>query len=234
MRQNWLLAALPPRDYQRLRAKMVKVRLLRGQVLFEAGDRPKHVYFPDGGLLSLQAVADQRHFVEIAQIGNDGIAGVAVALHGTTAVHRVTVQVPATASRIRSDALLLAVEHGESIQRMLLCYAYTLFKQMSQSAVCQKFHTVEQRLSRRLLATKDRVGSDTLDSTHALTIDTPGVGQNDAASAATTLQDMGLIRIRGGAVRILNRRRLERMACECYGIEKHRLVALSQSLSRIR
>src|ERR1051326_5252410 len=159
---NRLLAALPRDEYERLSPHLELVRLAPGQILYNVGDAVRHAYFPKGGMLSLLSITETGRTIEVGMIGNEGMAGIPIILSSGAAPYQIMVQLPCNALRIREGALMVEFKRGGRLQELLLRYTPPLRTQLAQSAACNRFHTVEQRLCRWLLVSSDRVRADTL------------------------------------------------------------------------
>jgi len=221
--KNQLLAALPREEYTRLLPGMKEVELLPGQVLFEITDEVTHTYFPLSGMLSLLALTEEGGMIEIAMVGNEGVVGLPAILGVHKAPYRVTVQIRGHASVVRADVLRAAFHRGGRLQDVLLRYTYTLLAQISQSAVCNHFHKVEQRLSRWLLVARDRVHSNEFQLTQEIISHMLGIPRTNVTMRAGALQQKGLIRYSRGKITIVDPRGLEAAACECYRLVKEEI-----------
>jgi CRP-like cAMP-binding protein len=217
-RQNELLAALPPEDYERLRPHMTPVELRLGEVVYESGSAQRHVYFPVSGIVSRLYIMENGDSAEIAVVGKDGMVGVSVMLGGDTTTSRAVVQVAAKAYKVSSDAVLREFRRGGAMQFLILRYVQALMTQMSQTAVCNRHHTVEQQLCRWLLLSLDLLGSNEIAMTQELISNMLGVRRPGITEAARNLQQAGLIEYHRGHIRVLDRARLEAHSCECYAV----------------
>ncbi len=212
---NRLLATLDTEDRRRLTAKMHPVQFLRGQTLYEADAVPPYTYFPTSGLTSILAVTRRGDAVGIAAVGNEGAIGWPLSFLGST--HRVVVEVSGRGHRIRSDALRAAFGKADALQNVLLAHAQHVLAQISQSVVCQRFHTVPQRLARWLLAVCHHTESNRLRLTQVGIARVLGIQRTGVTAAASELKvNAGLIWYQHGRFVIVNRQRLEREACECH------------------
>jgi CRP-like cAMP-binding protein len=218
--RNQLLAALPGEEYGRLLAQLESVPLPFMKILYEGGEPIRHVYFPDDGLISLLIVMDDETVREIGVIGNEGMLGTAVALGVKTSTTRALVQLPGSAMRMQSGALRDELGRGGALPTLLRRYAHALFTQVSQSAACVSAHMVDRRLSRWLLMTHDRAPGDEFEMKHEFMATMLGVTRSVVTRAASRLQKDEMISYTRGRVTVLNRRRLEATACECYGVVK--------------
>jgi CRP-like cAMP-binding protein len=215
---NRILSRLPRADYERLRTRLEAVRLPRGRVLFDEGDAPTHAYFLTGGMASLLAAAGDGSTVQVAMVGGEGVVGVPALLGVGLVPYRVVVQLPATAKRISAAALKAEFNRGGPLHDLLLRYLHTLITQVTQSALCNRYHTIEQRLCRWLLISRDRARSDTLELTQESLAHMLGSQRTGVTGAAVALQRRGLIGYRRGRINVLDVRGLEGTSCECYGV----------------
>jgi CRP-like cAMP-binding protein len=217
---NRLLAALPRDEHTRLVTHGLRVHLPQGTVLCELGGPVHYAYFPESAMVSLLSLTHDGHTIELATVGAEGIAGIEIVLNASSASYRMVVQLATHALRIRADTLKTEFDRSPHLRQVLLRYTRTLLAQISQSAVCHRFHTATQRLARRLLIARDRVDSDTVEITQEFMANMLGIPRTGVTMAAAGLQDAGLIRQRHGKIHILNRAALEDTACECYQIVK--------------
>jgi CRP-like cAMP-binding protein len=164
---NRILSALPHEEYQRLQPHLELVHLSTRRTLSEAGDLIRHTYFLNSGMGSLLAVTQGGATVEIAMVGNEGMLGIPVVLGARKAPYRIMIQMPGDAMRIKADVLRAELKRGAELQDLLLSYTHALITQISQSAVCNRFHTMEKRLCRWLLIAHDRVDGDTFHLTQS-------------------------------------------------------------------
>jgi len=216
--KNRLLAALPDEEYKRLQPHLELVHLSTRRTLSEAGDPIRHAYFLNSGMGSLLALTQAGATVEIAMVGNEGMLGIPVVLGAHKTAYRIMVQIPGDAMRIKADVIWAEFKRGGELQGLLLGYTHTLITQISQSAVCNRFHTVEKRLCRWLLIAHDRVEGDTFHLTQEIISFMMGTPRTAVTMAAGTLQDAGLIRYKRGKITIIDRHGLEDAACECYRV----------------
>ncbi|MDQ3804986.1 MAG: Crp/Fnr family transcriptional regulator [Acidobacteriota bacterium] len=226
---NRLLAALPREEYGRLSPHLEPVRLAPGKILYNAGAVVRHAYFPKGGMICLLSTTESGRTIEVAMIGDEGMAGLPIILRSGPAPYQVVVQLAGHALRVRGEVLRAEFRRCGRLQDLLLNYTHTLLTQIVQSAACNRFHTVEERLCRWLLITRDRAHSDTLRLTQEFLSYMLGAPRSSVTAAAGVLQGRGLISYSRGRITVLDRRGLEAASCECYrrvreGIE-HFLVA---------
>lgn len=220
---NGLLSALPREEYERLSPHLELVRLTAGQILYHAGAAARYAYFPKGGMLSLLATTETGRATEVALIGNEGMAGVPIVLRSGAAPYQIIVQLAGNALRIRAGVLRAEFDRGGRLQDLLLRYAHAVLTQVTQSAACNRFHTVEERLSRWLLVCRDRVHADTIPLTQEFLSYMLGAPRSSVTAVAGALQSKGLIRYSRGKITVLDRSGLEAASCECYRIVRDEL-----------
>lgn len=218
---NSLLAAVPRQDYQRLLPELEPVTLTQGEVLYEPGQRVRHVYFPSDAHVSMLVVAEGGKALEVGLVGREGMVGIALALGVEHSPVRALVQGTGTALRMRAGPFLEELARCAPLQRELHRYAYAKLAQARQTAACNRFHRVDARLARWLLMTSDRVRSDHFHLTHEFLADVLGVRRVGVTNAAGDLQRRKLIGYRRGDITILDRGGLEGAACPCYAIVRN-------------
>lgn len=219
-KQNRILAALTPNDYARLQDDLEFVTLHLGQVLFESGDTPTHVYFPATCVVSLIFTTRKGASAELAITGNDGLVGIPLVLGGETTTHRAVIQSEGTAYRLKIEVMRWELDQGGELQHLALRYTQALMTQMAQSVVCNRHHAVDQQLCRWLLLSLDRLPGNQLNMTQELIGNMLGVRREAVTEAAGKLQAAGLIQYSRGHITILDRTGLEARACECYAVVK--------------
>jgi CRP-like cAMP-binding protein len=215
-----MLAALPSKQYQRLFSGLESVALTFGEVLYEPGERIRHVYFPNDSLVSLLTLVDSHLALEVGMVGREGMVGVPLALGRAVSPVRALVQGGGTAMRMKSTRFSEEIRKSPQLQKEVNRYTGALMAQITQTAACNRFHVVEARLARWLLMTRDRVGSDEFRLTHAFLGHMLGVRRVGVTMAARALQKGKLIKYSRGKIKILNNRGLEASACSCYGVVK--------------
>jgi len=233
-KQNRLLGALPAADLMRLLPHLEPVPLPLGAVIYESGGEQAHVYFPASGIVSLLYVMNDGAAAEIAVVGNEGIVGIALFMGGETTPSRAVVQSAGSAWRLEPGAIKAEFARGGALQRLLLRYTQSLITQMTQTAVCNRHHLLEQQLCRWLLLSLDRLPSNQLVMTQQLIANMLGVRREGVTEAAGRLQADGLTDYSRGCINVLDRARLEKRACECYGVVRHecdRLLAPETALA---
>ncbi|CAH0166341.1 MULTISPECIES: Crp/Fnr family transcriptional regulator [unclassified Pseudomonas] len=218
--QNHLLAALPGEVQQRLFSHLEHVSLPLGQVLYESGESIRHVYFPTDSIVSLLNVMESGACAEISVVGNEGLVGVSLFMGGESTPSRAVVQSGGYAYRLPGQRLKDEFNrHGELLVLMLR-YTQALITQMSQTAVCNRHHSIDQQLCRWLLLSLDRLPGNQLNMTQELIANMLGVRREGVTEAAGKLQRQGVIEYSRGRITVLNRRQLEQMSCECYAVVK--------------
>ena len=217
---NRLLAALPITEYQRLLPELEQVTLRFADVLYEPGAGISHLYFPNDSVVSLLAEVADRSTLEVGIVGNEGVAGISVFLGVDKSPHRAIVQGAGTAVRMKASVMREETQGAGDLHRLLLLYAHSLLRQVSQSAACNRFHKVEARLARWLLMSGDRLGSEEFLLTQDFISNMLGVRREGVSKAAGDLQKRTLINYSRGHIRILDRVGLETVSCACYGILK--------------
>jgi CRP-like cAMP-binding protein len=215
---NMLLAGLPREDSERLLPYMRPGRLLKEQVLYEEGETPRYGYFPLSGMLSLLATTEDGNRLEVAMVGNEGMAGIQIILGEQESAHTVTVQIAADVLNIRAALLRDEFYRSVRFQKLFNAYFHTLLVQISQSAVCSHTHKIEERLCRWLLIARDRAHSDSFLLTHDIISQMLGAQRSSVTDAAADLQRRGLIRYSRGKMTIVDRQRLEAASCVCYHV----------------
>src|ERR1051326_6821268 len=218
--ENRLLAALPNDEYQRLLPQLANVSFDLGEVVYEFGGHLDYVYVPTTAIVSLLYTMENGASAEMGLTGNDGVVGIALFMGGGTMPNRAVIQSAGGAIRMKARVLQDEFARGGNFQYLLLRYTQALITQISQTAVCNRLHSVEQQLCRWLLLSHDRVKADELIMTQELIADMLGVRREGVTVAAGRLQDAGAISYVRGHIQILNRERLEATVCECYRVVK--------------
>lgn len=219
-KQNRLLAALPPAEFERLVPHLELVPMRLGEVLYESGGRLHHVYFPTTSIVSLLYVMEDGASAEIAVVGNEGILGISLFMGGETTPSRAVVQSAGHGYRLKAQLLKQEFNRAGPVLHLLLRYTQALITQMAQTAVCNRHHSVEQQLCRWLLLSLDRLSTHELTMTQELIANMLGVRREGVTAAAGKLQRAGLIRYSRGRITVLDRPGLEKEACECYAVVK--------------
>ena len=218
--QNHLLAALLDAEFDRLSPHLQLVPLRLGDVLSESGAKLDFVYFPTTAIISIHYLLENGGSSEIAGVGNEGMFGVALFMGGSTTPSRAVIQTGGFGYRLPARVLTDEFDRAGPAMRLFLRYTQALLTHMSQTAVCNRHHTVEQQLCRWLLLTLDRLGTGELTMTQELISNMLGVRREGVTEAAGRLQAHGYISYRRGHITVLDRSGLERHVCECYGVVK--------------
>lgn len=217
-RQNRLIAALPEDEYAHLLPYLELVPLTLDCVLYESGGQIRHAYFPTDSMVSLHYVMEDGASGEIAVVGNEGMVGVALLMGGETMPSRAVVHGAGHGYRLTGQALKRGLKYPGELQLLLLRYTQALLTQMAQMVVCNRHHSLEKQLCRRLLLSLDRLSSNTLVMTQELLASMLGVRREGVTEAAGKLQRAGVIEYRRGLITVLDRAGLEARSCECYAV----------------
>ena len=229
-RTNHLLEAMAADAYERLLPRLELKSLPLGHVLYESGTLMRHVYFPTTAIVSLLYVMEDGASAEIAIVGNDGIVGISLFMGGETTPSRAVVQSAGDVFRLRVTHLKDEFLRAGPMHNLLLRYTQSLITQMSQTAVCNRHHSVERQLCRWLLMSLDRLTTNELVMTQELIANMLGVRREGVTEAAGKLQKLGLIHYNRGRIIVNDRPGLEKHACECYRVVKSecdRLLAVA-------
>jgi CRP-like cAMP-binding protein len=218
IKKNHLLAALPDDEFAYVEPLFEAVSLKLGKVLYESGERMTHIYFPTTAIISLLYIMENGGTAEIGIAGNNGLVGIALFMGGDTTSSRAIVQSSGEAVRMKGADLRREFKRGGLFQDLLLRYTQALMTQISQTAVCNRLHSIEQQLCRWLLINHDQLPANKLVMTHELIANMLGVRREGVTKAAGHLDDLGLIKYSRGTVHILDRPGLERACCECYQV----------------
>lgn len=217
---NQLLATLPDAEWLRWKPQLERVKLELGQVLYEAGGLQSHVYFPTTAIVSLLYVLENGASAEIAVVGREGLVGVSLFMGGQSTTNRAVVQSAGEGYRLRASGMQTEFNRAGPVLHLLLRYTQALITQMSQTAVCNRHHSLDQQLCRWLLLSLDRLDGNDLVMTQELISNMLGVRREGVTEAALSLQRAGLIDYARGRIKVLNRAGLEQRSCECYAVVK--------------
>ena len=227
--RNHLLAAIPPREVERLKPHLELFDLTKGKVIYNSGDSINYVYFPERGMVSIFSTTSGGDTIEVGAVGFEGMIGGALALKGRQIPFRVVVQIPGQAWRIRAEILREEFGHCGATHDLMLLYTNAVLTQVTQSAVCNHFHTSLQRLCRWLLVSLDHSEEDTLPLTQEYISMILGIQRSRVATLTCGLQREGLISYRWGRLKILDRAGLEAASCECYRVDKATTITSLQN-----
>lgn len=232
-RNNFLLASLHDDELNRITPKLETVDLELGEVLYESGEKMDHIYFPTTAIISMLYIMENGGTAEIGVVGNDGVVGISLFLGGETTTSRAIVQSAGELLRMKEADLKTEFRKSGRFQELLLRYTQAILTQISQTAVCNRLHSIDQQLCRWLLLSHDRLRSDKLVMTHDLISNMLGVRREGITLAAKKLAARKLIANKRGTVTVIDRLGLEAASCECYAIvnaEYNRL--LGRGISR--
>jgi CRP-like cAMP-binding protein len=228
--QNHLLAALPVEVQGRLFPNLELIEMPYGKVLYESGDTMRYVYFPIDAIVSLLYVMENGASAEVSVVGNEGFVGLALLMGGDSTPSQAMVQSAGHGYRLSANLFKEEFRRHGEMQVLLLRYSQALITQMTQTAVCNRHHSIEQQLCRWLLLCLDRVPGDQLHMTQELMANMLGVRREGITVAAGNLQKKGAIKYERGRIRVLDRRLIENSSCECYSVvrkETDRLMPFS-------
>lgn len=217
---NHLLAALPADVQQRLFPHLEETSMPLGKVLYEPGDKMRHVYFPTDCIVSLLYVMESGASAEISVVGKEGLVGISLFMGGESTSSRALVQSAGTAYRLPGPRLVDEFNRHSELMSLVLRYTQALITQMAQTAVCNRHHSIDQQLCRWLLLSLDRLPTNHLLMTQELIANMLGVRREGVTEAAGRLQKLGVIQYRRGHVEVVDRPKLEQLSCECYGVVK--------------
>ena len=218
--ENQILLSLSNNEYDFILPNLEAVNLPYGRILYHSGDSISYAFFPNSGMCSLLATTEDGSTIEVGMVGNEGLVGVPVVLGMNSMPYEVTVQVQGSALRVGVNLLIEVFNQHGLLHDRLLRYTYSLITQISQSAACNRFHTVEQRLCRWLLTTCDRAKSDHFRLTHEILSHMLGSRRQGVTEAASAIKHLGLISYNRGQITVLDRSGLEAASCECYNVIK--------------
>ena len=219
-RENQILAALLPAEWERWRPQLEAVDMPLGKVLYESGMKLAHLYFPTTSIVSLLYVMENGASAEIAIVGHEGLVGVSLFMGGDSTPSRAVVQSAGRGFRLKAGGMMNEFNRSGPVMHLLLRYTQALITQMAQTAVCNRHHTLDQQLCRWLLLSLDRLPGNELVMTQELIANMLGVRREGVTEAAGRLQKDGLISYQRGRITVLNRPELEQRTCECYAVVK--------------
>ncbi|MFZ6773859.1 Crp/Fnr family transcriptional regulator [Undibacterium sp. SXout7W] len=219
-KQNHLLACIPSDVFARLLPKLELLEMPLGKVLYESGGIQDYVYFPANAIISLLYVLEDGGSAEIAVVGNEGIVGVSLFMGGESTPSRAVVQSAGFGYRLPAASIKEEFNKAGPVLHLLLRYTQALITQMSQTAVCNRHHTLDKQLCRWLLLSLDRLTGLDLIMTQELIANMLGVRREGVTEAALKLQNAGLISYTRGHIKVLDRLGLEKRTCECYMVVK--------------
>jgi len=218
--KNHLLEVLTKIDLERFSKDLELIEMPLGEVLYESGEKLNYVYFPTTSIVSLLYVMEDGASAEIAVVGNEGILGISLFMGGETTPSRAVVQSAGYGYRLKAQLLKDEFNLNGPTMHLLLKYTQALITQMSQTAVCNRHHSIDQQLCRWLLLSLDRLESNELTMTQELIANMLGVRREGVTEAAGKLQKLGLINYSRGHIKVLDRAGVEKKCCECYKVVK--------------
>jgi len=230
-RQNQLLAALSEGILLRWLPDLELVEMPLGTVLYESGEKAGFVYFPTAAIVSLLYVLKDGASAEIAVVGKEGVVGIFMVMGDGSTTSRALVQSGGQCIRMPARQFKREFNRATPILRLMLRYTHALITQMTQTAVCNRHHSLDQQLCRWLLLKLDRLQGDELVMTQELIAKMLGVRREGVHEAAQQLQEAGLIRYTRGHISVLDRKELERRSCECYATVKREYDRLLPNVS---
>ena len=230
LNQNSLLDLIPESVYAKWAPELEYTQLTLGKVLTEPGSIVSHIYFPTSAIISWVHILENGASTEIAMIGREGLVGFYLLSGASQTPNRAVVQIAGEAIRIRFSSVLASLQEGPSLQRVLLRFNQALVTQMAQMAVCNRHHTLDQKLCRLLLLILDRQDTTTIQLTHEMISNMLGVRREGVSNAASRLMKAGVINYTRGRITVQDHSELQRRSCECYCVVKkayERMKALS-------
>ena len=225
---NDLLAAMSHDEWNKLEPDMEEVDFSLNQILCESGKTPNYMYFPTTAIVSLLYMTESGSSSEVAVIGNDGVVGLSLVLSGSDSPNQALVQTPGKGYRMRAQAAKNAIKKDGPILNILLRYSQAMITQVTQTAVCNRHHTIDQQLCRRLLLSLDRLSSNEIAITQETLASMLGVRRESVTDAALKLQSAGIISYKRGLITILDRQALESRSCECYATSRREQLRLQR------
>jgi CRP-like cAMP-binding protein len=215
---NDVLAGLSQAQYPHLFSHLEPVNLPKGKILYELAEPITSVLFVLSGMISLMATTVDGESTQVAAVGKEGVVGASAILRGEKAPYQISVQVQGFGLRVRSEVVNSEFDRGGPLRERLLLYIHSLISEISQSAACNRFHSVDQRLCRWLLTYADRLGSNSITLTHEALSRMIGASRTNVSQAAAKLRQLQLIDYRQCSIQVINRVGLENIACECYRV----------------
>ena len=226
--QNRLLSSMSQNEWDLLEPDMEEVDLLLNQVLYESGKTPAYMYFPTTAIVSLLYMTENGASSEVAVVGNDGAVGMSLFFSGSNSPNQALVQTAGKGYRMRAQAAKNGIHHDGAMLNILLRYSQAMITQVTQTAVCNRHHTVDQQLSRRLLLSLDRLPSNQIAVTQETLASMLGVRRESVTDAAMKLQNADIISYKRGLITVLDRKALESRSCECYATIKNEQTRLQK------
>lgn len=219
--KNQILNTLPAEDFARISAHLEPVELPLGKYLYQSLEPITHVYFPNNAVASIVATTSEGRSTEVGIIGHEGAVGLDVLMSVDASPNECMIQIPGDGLRIPTAVLRDEFKLCGTVHTALMHFIHKLIVQISQTTLCNRLHLVEERLSRWLLMSHDRVGGDEISLTQEFLAIMLGVNRPSVSISAGTLQNKGYIKYSRGHITVLNRQALEKLTCECYRIVKN-------------
>lgn len=216
--KNFILDSLPPEEYEWLRPRLEEIELQQNTILYKLREQIRDVYFPTTCLLSWTNLTEMGGIVEVGVTGNEGLAGVTLLLNEDVSPWQAEVQLPGKALKLSAENFITALDRSATLRIRVAGFVYLKMVQLSQAAVCSRFHRVEERLCRWLLRAQDHSETSELSLTQEILAQMIGAGRPTVSLTLGILQSEGLIRANRGRITILDRAGMERASCECYQI----------------
>jgi CRP-like cAMP-binding protein len=236
-KENQLLAALPDDEYEILLPYLEAIAMPLGHVMYESGSKMTHAFFPVSSIVSLLYVMESGASAEIGVVGNEGLVGISLFMGGGSTPSRAVVQSAGTGFRLQARIVKEQFEESVALKHLFLRYTQALITQMTQTAACNRHHSLDQQLCRWLLLSLDRLSGNRLLMTQELIANMLGVRREGVTEAALKLQRAGLIRYTRGDIEVLDRPGLEQRSCECYKVVKEeydRLLPTDTATDRLK
>ena len=226
--QNHLLAAISQNEWNALEPDMEEVDFSVNQVLCESGKTPAYMYFPTTAIVSLLYMTEDGASSEVAVVGNDGAVGMSLFFSGSNSLNLALVQTAGKGYRLRAQAAKNAVKRDSEMLNVMLRYTQVMITQVTQTAVCNRHHSIDQQLCRRLLLSLDRLPTNQIAITQETLASMLGVRRESVTDAALKLQNLGIISYKRGQIAVHNRKALEQRSCECYAKSKNEALRLQK------
>lgn len=226
--QNHLLASMSQNEWNQLEPDMEQVDFSVNQVLCESGKTPAYMYFPTTAIVSLLYMTENGASSEVAVVGNDGVVGISLVLSGSNSPNQALVQSAGKGYRMSALAAKNAMHRDGAMLNIMLRYSQAMITQVTQTAVCNRHHTIDQQLCRRLLLSLDRLPTNQIAMTQEMLASMLGVRRESVTDAALKLQNLGIISYKRGLITVLDRSALESRSCECYATTKNEQLRLQK------
>lgn len=224
--KNYILNALSKKEFERLSSHFESVETAQNQVLYAANDSITHLYFPDNGIASVVASTSNGQSAEVGVIGREGVIGINALMGADSSPTQNIIRLPDNALCVKTDAIREEFKKGGALPDLMLRFAHALMVQISQTSMCHRLHSFEERLACRLLLYHDRAGLDRLPFSYELLSSALGSRLSKVRNAAINLQSEQLIVYFRGQITILDRKKLESFVCDCYRIinQEYKLI----------